>query len=446
MGAMASSLKHIFLAFGLAFALFFTGLTIFNHVRPASAYTTSNPAYAAVDPAYASPGITDWWNSIKAWADNFWEDVHCATNVHCWIKASSDSIASHGIDIGIGTDLEKLRAANSMREAFPNGFGLAGSMGSLIAGVYSNPADIHLATFFKDKLANNLLVSPAYATKGTEFLDPIYEAWEVFRNIAYAFFVVIVGAIAMMIMLRKQLEPRMVVTVTHALPRMFMALILITLSYPIAALFVDILAFWLPAVLVKELGFQNAFEALVSAVGGIAGASSVTATLVGGSALAIVVATALAIGTLPGVGLALLVPLLLVVIAGLIVMGAILVQILYRYSRLLVMTVLGPLILLLGALPGQEGAIANWFKDLAVNALVFTAILFSFFLSATIMTSALVGGGAAGGTIRSIPGMPGAIGALADNLVLPLAALTVLLMSFKMPGIIENAIKGRGRR
>jgi uncharacterized BrkB/YihY/UPF0761 family membrane protein len=99
--------------------------------------------------------------------------------------------------------------------------------------------------------------------------------------------------------------------------------------------------------------------------------------------------------------------------------------------------------LLLGALPGQEEAISNWFKDLAVHVLTFPAILFVIFLSVTVLNAAAAD---SINRIQTIPVVGQDLIAAASGFVLPFVALIILLYSFKVPGMIERAIKGGKRR
>jgi len=127
-------------------------------------------------------------------------------------------------------------------------------------------------------------------------------------------------------------------------------------------------------------------------------------------------------------------------VATIFVIFFVMLQLIYRYARILILTVMAPLVLLFGALPGQEGAISGWFKDLAVNTLVFPGVLLLFFISFTILTSSVMVPPTA---LGEIPGIGTAISGASASLGGACMALIVLLMSFKIPGIIENAIKGK---
>ncbi len=99
-------------------------------------------------------------------------------------------------------------------------------------------------TYFKNGFKKFSLVPQANAqTTGFGFsaLDPVLDIWKAMRNITYALFVVIIIAMSFMIMFRVKLSPQTVITVQSALPKIIMALILVTFSYAIAGLMIDLM-------------------------------------------------------------------------------------------------------------------------------------------------------------------------------------------------------------
>jgi hypothetical protein len=121
----------------------------------------------------------------------------------------------------------------------------ASALGNIAMGIdfmYKNPpAD--LAYWARDTgMALGFVPRQAYAQGiGFSGLAPLLPIWKAFRNIAYillAFAMVVVG---FMVMMRKKIDPKTVVTVQNALPRIVMALILITFSYAIVGLLIDLM-------------------------------------------------------------------------------------------------------------------------------------------------------------------------------------------------------------
>jgi len=434
---------RIFLIFGVVLSLLLIASATFNYTRSTS-YAASNPTYATVDPAYAwiGEGV---WDNIRDRVSGLWSKITCGTNVTCWVRQATTSALNYGIYGLIGTDVLEIAEASTPAEAFADGYGLVGGLAMTAGGIYETPPDIHLARFFKKELSENLLASPTYATFGTELLAPIQDGWTLMRNVAYALFILVMTVIALMIMLRKQVTPRAVVTVTSALPKMFMSLILITLSYPLAALFVDLFVVWLPRVLLTEF----APPVNPASTPGLPDPNNTPFIFLFGSGGIQFILGVLKIASSEGVGAALgtlaaLILILIIAIAAVLVVGLIVLQLLYRYARILILTIFGPLFLLLGSLPGREEAISGWFKDLAVQTLVFPGILVVVFIAFSVLnaTSYLPIT-----KLGEIPGvgpifMGGPIPSLSGSII----CLILLLTSFKVPGLIESAVKGKGRR
>ncbi len=72
-------------------------------------------------------------------------------------------------------------------------------------------------------------------------LAPLLPLWQGFRNIAYALVAVMLIVVGFMVMFRKKIDPKTVVTVQNSLPRIVVVLLLITFSYAIAGFLIDIM-------------------------------------------------------------------------------------------------------------------------------------------------------------------------------------------------------------
>ncbi len=109
-----------------------------------------------------------------------------------------------------------------------------------------------------------LLPKQVYAqTAGIGFagLAPLLPLWKVFRNIAYLLLALVMIVVGFMIMLRKRIDPKTVVTIQNALPRVVVSLILITFSYAIVGFLVDLmyLAIYLCLALMSTLTSAGLF-------------------------------------------------------------------------------------------------------------------------------------------------------------------------------------------
>jgi len=98
-------------------------------------------------------------------------------------------------------------------------------------------------SYLKNVARDLHLIPEARAQVGFGFnaLDPILPLWKVSRNIAYAFLVLAIIAIAFMIMFRVKISPQTIISVQSALPKIVIAVILITFSYAIAGFLVDLM-------------------------------------------------------------------------------------------------------------------------------------------------------------------------------------------------------------
>ena len=87
------------------------------------------------------------------------------------------------------------------------------------------------------------IVQPAYAQTGFGFnsLNPILPLWRAFRNVSYLIFVVIIVAIGFGVLFRLNISPQTVITVQSAIPRIVLALILVTFSYAIVGFMIDLI-------------------------------------------------------------------------------------------------------------------------------------------------------------------------------------------------------------
>lgn len=290
--------------------------------------------------------------------------------------------------------------------------------GSAVAGIsnyiammYTNPpAD--LAFWIRDtgqtlgfipKIAN--AQGPGIGFSG---LAPLLKIWKIFRNIAYLLLAIVMIVIGFMVMFRKKIDPKTVVTVQNALPKIVMTLILITFSYAIVGIMIDIM--YLSIVLVMALfgqaglikttpesvqdfmsaplfgtsywllfpqGPLSMLKLIVQILGGwVTGA---TAGLSAGAGILLLGASAL--GSMP------LLPLVAFGAAGgvigisLLAVFILTIIILFAYIRLffslfscylqvIIGLIFGPVLILMDAFPGSN-AFSNWLVGLVGNLLAF---------------------------------------------------------------------------
>lgn len=88
---------------------------------------------------------------------------------------------------------------------------------------------------------------------GMGSIQPFSKIWKIFRDITYLLFVVILIAIGFMVMFRTKINPQTVISVENSLPRIIIALILITFSFAIAGFMIDLM-YILIAIFISILG------------------------------------------------------------------------------------------------------------------------------------------------------------------------------------------------
>ncbi len=147
----------------------------------------------------------------------------------------------------------------------------------------------HTGTYIQDMTSNFGLVKHAdaatdpCATGGTFGqgvgycqLYPLLQIWSVMRNLAYLGFVFVFILIGFAIMLRLKLNPNTVVSIQNTIPKIIIALVLITFSYAIAGFLVDMMYVSIGVVIklgtqVDPLSTNNANVTIPSIMGDLQG-------------------------------------------------------------------------------------------------------------------------------------------------------------------------------
>ncbi len=83
---------------------------------------------------------------------------------------------------------------------------------------------------------------------GLASLQMVYKLWENVRNLSFILIVLVLITIGFMIMFRMKMNPQTVISVENALPKIITTLILITFSYPIVGLLIDLVYISLPII------------------------------------------------------------------------------------------------------------------------------------------------------------------------------------------------------
>lgn len=131
--------------------------------------------------------------------------------------------------------------SNKEESLIPGG-GAISQTGKFIASLVGRPP-VSTSEYLADLGGNlGLPIKSAYAQGvGWQALEPILPIWKAFRNVAYMGFVVIFIIIGFMIMFRKNIDSQTVVNIQNSLPNLVISLLLITFSYAIAGLMIDLI-------------------------------------------------------------------------------------------------------------------------------------------------------------------------------------------------------------
>jgi hypothetical protein len=302
--------------------------------------------------------------------------------------------------------------------------GLLGSTTNTIAALYNQPAS---GIEYLAQVKDNFLGKPAYAqTGGIGFqgLQPILPIWKAFRNIVYVLSSFIFIIIGIMIMLRVKVSPQAVISLQNAVPKLITSLILVTFSYAIAGLIIDLMYFLQSltlALLFNGIGTpltQNLFPApspgpvIGTNFSNLANTNFGTAFYLSIRSVSFAVISSLG-GIISGIliaalGIGIIVPGLLGGIVGAIGIGAVIITLiicifilvlifkflfgLFKcYVSLILEIILSPLEIGMGAFPNSKLGFSSWILNIIANAAVFPISLI-FLVLINIIAQAASGG------------------------------------------------------
>ncbi|MFH0937256.1 MAG: hypothetical protein V1808_03100 [Candidatus Daviesbacteria bacterium] len=410
-------------------------------------------------------------------ADNYHAEQHSSYTVDNLGCALIGGLAGSN---PCGQQIGRVKASNgelSLRlfDQVPGGGAIGAVTGTMVA-LYNPPTSTvqYLADIGRD-----LGITPAYAQvggSGAGIIEPVRTLWLVARNIAYLAFILIFIIVGFMIMFRQKINPQTVVTAQAALPGLIIGIALVTFSYLIAALIIDLsfLGMQIVATLISQAApgnaFGNAQELARNAnilqmfgttvtnipFGDIASGfwdtifGKTETWVIGGFLTGIVgaiIGTIIApgLGSAIGFGIGVLAPgeatAIVGVIVPLILIIALFIQLfrlffnlLGTYIQLLINTIIGPFILLAASLPGRGGTVTNWLKALLANALIFPAVFAAFLFAGVILST----------TPESWKASPPLFGGMDLKLLRVLLAYGILLGLPAIPDTIRKAFKVEG--
>ena len=97
-----------------------------------------------------------------------------------------------------------------------------------------------------------------YPGLGFNILSPITKFWLMSRNIAYLAMILVIIVIAFLVAFRSSFSGQTQVTIANSIPNIILALVMITISYPLSGLAIDLIT--VGANLVQQVLVQNTFS------------------------------------------------------------------------------------------------------------------------------------------------------------------------------------------
>ncbi|MDO9028041.1 MAG: hypothetical protein Q7U68_04180, partial [Candidatus Roizmanbacteria bacterium] len=134
-----------------------------------------------------------------------------------------------------------------------------GFITKLIVMPYANPPASGVMWAYEG-LQNAGFVPKTMAAEGIGFaaIKPFSNLWKIFRDLSYMLLVIVLIAIGFMIMFRAKINPQTVISVENALPKIVIALILITFSFAIAGFLIDLM-YVVIIIIISVLSNNNTF-------------------------------------------------------------------------------------------------------------------------------------------------------------------------------------------
>ncbi|MBI4099634.1 hypothetical protein HY440_01360 [Candidatus Microgenomates bacterium] len=237
------------------------------------------------------------------------------------------------------------------------------------------------------------------ATGGVGFdqLSPILPIWTAVRNLAYLVFAIIFVVVGLMIMFRVKIDPKTAANIQNALPKIIVALIVVTFSYAIAGFLIDLMYVMLALIVTlagaidakgvtgatdigKDILSHSIFTAIwnPNSTGDVSGwasraVSEIVTKLLGGTG-------SLSAQDIVGTSASKLIGATFGSLAFVIVAVALVIAIfrtwlalLGAYANIILGIIFAPLWLMMDAIPGQN-QLTNWLKNLLSNLISFPVV------------------------------------------------------------------------
>lgn len=262
--------------------------------------------------------------------------------------------------------------------------------------------------YVSKNLNDKHIVNNTYAAQpgmGFTGLSPILPLWRAFRNIAYMLFAIAFVLYGIMIMFRIKIDSKTAATIQLAIPNLVTTLLLITFSYAIVGLMVD-LSTVITALLIDVLRLGGIITSptngFITGVSGQKGAiMSFLINFVSGLIVSPFVVFNMLIGGMSGVivagisiGISMIPP--IAILLTMIIFFAIawsyfklITKLFMAYISIIVSLIFSPLILLGNIMPGSK-SFSGWIMTIIGNLATFPTVAFLLVLSYALMAQPIL--------------------------------------------------------
>lgn len=256
-------------------------------------------------------------------------------------------------------------ASSDERSKYYASLGLPGLFIGTMQQMYTDPPASAVQST-KQTLAKFSIIKPVSAQLGYGYsaISAVQNLWIASRNMAYLLLVIFLIAAGFMVIFRIKINPQTSVSIQLMVPRIISTLILITFSYAIAGLVIDMVY------VVLSLIIGGLSPTIVQDVNGTLGffAHPDFGFIFFYYILTLGVVTILMAGTILGA-----IPALILLIIVFFLLFKIWWMMMKTYIMLIFQIIIGPWQIMLGLLPGQQG-FGPWVRGLIANASVFIVV------------------------------------------------------------------------
>lgn len=283
--------------------------------------------------------------------------------------------------------------------------GALGTMDNAVVAMFNNFQGVNIPNYLASEWVPGFDTTSTgiyAASDGYGYLQEsnIDSLWDRLRLISYVFFVVILIVAGFMIMFRQKIGGQLAVSIFNVLPNVIISLILVTFSFAIVGLLLNV-GVMAVNVVGSVLGVASDSAITVDSPFSLVGALlSGKVDITGGNASIATVGTigiASLVGIITGItatgGAGLVAGIITVLFVGIIIAAIVIyasvrvyMTILTAYLGIIFNTILAPLFLTVAAFPGQSHMIMDWLNRILKGVLTFPLVYFFLNLGAFILS------------------------------------------------------------